>query len=111
VALRGPIRIDGTFKHPHVAPEAGPVALRVAAAVALGALLTPPRRRLADPGGAHDSNCAALIAKGEESVTQPKSIEQSPLKQYPPNQTRAKTSGARRDLRALAQTQRGVERR
>jgi len=85
VALRGPIRIDGTFKHPHVAPEAGPVALRVAAAVALGALLTPPAAllALADPGGAHDSNCAALIAKGEESVTQSKSTEAKPAAPTP----------------------------
>jgi uncharacterized protein involved in outer membrane biogenesis len=44
VALRGPIRIEGTFKHPRVAPEAGPVVARVAAAVALGALLTPSSR-------------------------------------------------------------------
>jgi AsmA family protein len=77
VALRGPIRIEGTFKHPHVVPEAGPVVMRVAAALALGALLTPPAAllALADPGDAHDSNCAALIAKGEEAVDEPKPTE------------------------------------
>ena len=90
VALRGPIRIEGTFKHPHVAPEAGPVALRVAAAVALGALLTPPAALLAlvDPGDAHDSNCAALIAKGEKNVAEPKSIE--------PKSNEAKTAEPKR---------------
>lgn len=69
VALRGPIRIEGTFKHPRVAPEAGPVVARVAAAVALG-LLTPPAALLAlvDPGGARDSDCAALLLQGEQRV-------------------------------------------
>jgi uncharacterized protein involved in outer membrane biogenesis len=70
VALRGPIRIEGTFKHPRVAPEAGPVVARVAAAVALGALLTPPAALLAlvDPGGARNSDCPALLTQGEKSV-------------------------------------------
>jgi AsmA family protein len=70
VALRGPIRIEGTFKHPKVTPEGGPVVARVAAAIGLGALLTPPAALLAlvDPGGARDSNCAALIADAEKSA-------------------------------------------
>jgi uncharacterized protein involved in outer membrane biogenesis len=70
VALRGPIRIEGTFKHPKVAPEAGPVVVRVAAAIALGAVLTPPAAllALADPGDARDSDCAALLARGEKTV-------------------------------------------
>jgi uncharacterized protein involved in outer membrane biogenesis len=70
VALRGPIRIEGTFKHPKVAPEAGPVVARVAAAAGLGALLTPPAALLAlvDPGGASDSDCAALLAKAGKAV-------------------------------------------
>ena len=63
VALRGPIRIGGSFKHPKVRPEVAPLALRVGAAVALGTLLTPVASLLAlvDPGGAKDSNCAALV--------------------------------------------------
>ena len=70
VALRGPIRVEGTFKHPQVTPEAGPVVARVAAAVALGALLTPPAAllALADPGGARDSDCSALLAYGEKTA-------------------------------------------
>ena len=85
VALRGPIRIEGTFKHPHVVPEAGPVVMRVAAAVALGALLTPPAAllALADPGDARDSNCAALIAKGEESVEEPQATQPKPTEPKP----------------------------
>jgi len=70
VALRGPIRIGGTFKHPHVRPEAGPLVARVGAAVALGTLLTPVASLLAliDPGGAKDSNCAALIEQARSDV-------------------------------------------
>jgi uncharacterized protein involved in outer membrane biogenesis len=70
VALRGPIRIEGTFKHPRVAPEAGPVVARVAAAIALGALLTPPAAllALADPGGARDKDCDALLVQAEKTV-------------------------------------------
>jgi len=70
MALRAPIHIEGTFKHPRVAPEAGPVAARVAVAVALGALLTPPAAllALADPGGARDSDCAALIAQADNTL-------------------------------------------
>ncbi len=40
-SLPTPIRITGTFKHPSVAPAAGPLAARAGAAVGLGILLTP----------------------------------------------------------------------
>jgi len=74
VALRGPIRVEGTFKHPKIIPEAGPVVARVAAAVALGVLLTPPAALLAliDVGGARDANCAALIAQAEAVADAPR---------------------------------------
>lgn len=73
IALRGPIRIGGTFKKPTVRPEAGPLAARVGVAVALGVLLTPVASLLAlvDPGGAKDSNCAALIEHATEKVNAP----------------------------------------
>ena len=73
VALRGPIRVEGTFKHPKVIPEAGPVITRVAVAIALGVLLTPPAALLAliDVGEARDSNCAALIARAEAVADAP----------------------------------------
>jgi len=69
-SLRGPIRVGGTFKHPQVRPEAGPLALRVGAAVALGTLLTPAASLLAliDPGGAKDSNCGALVERARSDV-------------------------------------------
>lgn len=70
IALRGPIRIGGTFKHPQVRPEAGPLMARVGAAVALGTLLTPVASLLAlvDVGGAKDSNCAGLIDQARSDV-------------------------------------------
>jgi hypothetical protein len=72
VALRGPILIGGTFKHPQVRPEAAPVVGRAAAAIALGALLTPAAALLAlvDPGGAKDRDCAALIGRAQRDVAE-----------------------------------------
>ena len=90
-ALRGPIRIGGTFKHPQVRPEAGPVALRVGAAVALGTLLTPVASLLAlvDTGGAKDSNCAALIEQARSDVAKTQGA--------PPKQAAPPPSSANRD--------------
>jgi hypothetical protein len=70
VALRGPIRIGGSFKHPKVHPEIAPLAMRVGAAVALGTLLTPVASLLAlvDPGLAKDSNCGALVEQAHTDV-------------------------------------------
>lgn len=62
-ALRGPIRVTGTFEHPKVAPDVTQAVARGVAAVALGwftgglGALIP----LVDLGGAKDSDCAALI--------------------------------------------------
>ena len=91
VALRGPIRIGGTFKHPQVRPEAGPVALRVGAAVALGTLLTPVASILAlvDPGSAKDSNCAALVEQARSDVAK--------TQVTPPKQAAPPPSSADRD--------------
>jgi uncharacterized protein involved in outer membrane biogenesis len=84
VALRGPIDISGTFKHPSVRPEIAPVAMRVGAAVALGTLLTPLASLLAlvDPGGAKDTNCAALMQQSANNVA--KSKVQPPPQAAPP---------------------------
>ncbi|MGE5539223.1 MAG: AsmA family protein [Gemmatimonas sp.] len=58
-----PIRITGPLKSPNIAPEAGPLAARGAAAIALGALLTPlgallPTIQL---GLGEDNDCNALL--------------------------------------------------
>lgn len=70
IALRGPIRIAGTFKDPQIRPEIGPLVARVGAAVALGVFLTPVASLLAlvDSGGAKDSNCAALIDRASKEI-------------------------------------------
>ena len=41
IALRGPIIVNGTFKSPHAGPAVGPLAARIGASVALGALAPP----------------------------------------------------------------------
>jgi uncharacterized protein involved in outer membrane biogenesis len=70
IALRGPIAVDGTFKVPHVGPQAGPLAARVGASVALGATLTPLASLLAsiDFGGAPDADCRGLMADARDNV-------------------------------------------
>jgi uncharacterized protein involved in outer membrane biogenesis len=61
LALRGPILVSGTFKHPAVRPELGQPLARVGAAIGLG-LIAPPLALLPliDLGDAPDANCAAL---------------------------------------------------
>jgi uncharacterized protein involved in outer membrane biogenesis len=69
LALRGPISIGGTFKHPKVQPEIGPVALRAGAAIALG-FLAPPLALLplVDPGNAKGVNCTSLIGQATKEA-------------------------------------------
>jgi len=61
LALRGPILIHGTFRNPVVGPAIGPLAMRIGAAVGLGAL-SPPLALIAlfDAGDAQDIDCRAL---------------------------------------------------
>jgi len=70
LALRGPIAIDGSFKAPRVAPQAGPLAARVGASVALGTLLTPIAALLPliDFGGAPDADCRGLMTEARDNV-------------------------------------------
>jgi uncharacterized protein involved in outer membrane biogenesis len=62
--LHAPILITGTFEHPEVRAQAAPVAGRVAAAIALGALVNPLATLvpLIDTGKVQDSGCEALAA-------------------------------------------------
>jgi uncharacterized protein involved in outer membrane biogenesis len=69
LALRGPIRIDGTFAHPLVRPATGPMLARVGASVALGALAPPAALLpLVDFGGAEDADCRALLRDANRNV-------------------------------------------
>lgn len=62
LALRGPIVIGGTFKTPTVRPALGPVALRVGAAIGLGAVAPPlALLPLIDFGGGSDVDCRSLM--------------------------------------------------
>src|SRR5689334_16631319 len=62
LALRGPIVVGGTFKKPTVHPAIGPVALRVGAAIGLGAIAPPlALLPLIDFGGAPDADCRGLM--------------------------------------------------
>lgn len=65
-ALHAPIDIKGTFKHPSVMPEPGPLATRIGIAAALGAVF-PPAGLLAtiQLGLGKDHNCGALIAAAQ----------------------------------------------
>jgi AsmA family protein len=77
-ALRGPIRITGTFSDPKAGPDIAQAVGRGVAAVALGwvtgglGALIP----LVDLGGAEDSDCAALI-KGSGQQPARKAVVQA----------------------------------
>jgi uncharacterized protein involved in outer membrane biogenesis len=69
-ALRGPIVIGGTLKHPTVGPTVAPIAARVGVAAGL-ASVSPPLAILPfiDPGGAPDVDCRGLL-NGKAAVAQ-----------------------------------------
>ncbi len=62
-ALRGPIVVGGTLKHPTVGPAVAPIAARVGVAAAL-ATVSPPLAILPfiDFGGAPDADCRGLLS-------------------------------------------------
>jgi len=61
-ALRGPIVVGGTLRHPTAGPSVGPIAARVGVAAGLAAV-APPLALLPfiDPGGAPDADCRSLL--------------------------------------------------
>lgn len=71
--VRTPITVKGSLAEPSIGVEKGALAARGAAAIALGALLTPVASILAfiEPGLGKDSDCAALL----NEVQEPSSIE------------------------------------
>lgn len=62
-ALRVPLRVEGTLKHPDFVIEKGPLLMKGAGAAALGVVLTPIAALLAlvEAGLGENSNCAALV--------------------------------------------------
>jgi uncharacterized protein involved in outer membrane biogenesis len=74
IALRGPIVVQGTFKEPVVRPAIGPVALRVGAAIGLGAIAPPlALLPLIDFGGAPDVDCRSLMQTARSTAAAPAS--------------------------------------
>jgi uncharacterized protein involved in outer membrane biogenesis len=88
LALRGPILIGGSFKHPVVRPELGQPLARAGAALALGRN-APPRALLPliDLGDAPDANCAALYRDAKIDTTNAKA---APAKERSARATPAK---------------------
>ncbi|HEX3847840.1 MAG TPA: AsmA-like C-terminal region-containing protein, partial [Steroidobacteraceae bacterium] len=80
--VRAPLRIEGTLAHPSVSVEAQKSAGQAAAAVALGAILTPLAAALAfvDPGLAKNADCAALLSSADPDA--------APPPERPPGRTR-----------------------
>ncbi len=66
LALRTPLIVGGTFRKPTIRPKAGPLAARVAVAVALGAI-APPLAALAliETGPGKDTDCGRLLAEAK----------------------------------------------
>ncbi len=63
VTLRSPLYVRGTFKNPDAGVKPGPLITRGAAAVALGAVLTPAAALLAliSPSGGGENQCGPIL--------------------------------------------------
>lgn len=63
VTLRSPLYVRGTFKNPDAGVKPGPLIARGAAAVALGAVLTPAAALLAlvSPSAGEDNQCGPIL--------------------------------------------------
>lgn len=90
LSARTPITVNGRFAGPQVGLEAGPLAARAGAAVALGVLLSPLAAILAfiEPGLEKDSDCVSLVqavAPGTDSPASPTPLP--PPKQAAPPRT------------------------
>jgi uncharacterized protein involved in outer membrane biogenesis len=73
--LRSPVLVRGTLSHPSFAMQPRDAGAQVAAAVALGVLLTPLASALAfvDPGLSKDADCGALMTADKTLHQEPSS--------------------------------------
>lgn len=72
VALRGPIKVGGTFSQPTARPDVEQAVGRAAVAVALGTIAPPlALLPLIEPGDAHNSPCRSLMQRSEKRVAKP----------------------------------------
>ncbi|MDB5366781.1 MAG: AsmA family protein [Rhodospirillales bacterium] len=72
LTARTPITIGGTFKHPSIGVDPGPLLVKGGIAAALSAVLTPIGAALAfvDPGeGPKDSDCRGMITEASTRMT------------------------------------------
>jgi uncharacterized protein involved in outer membrane biogenesis len=72
LTARTPITIGGTFRHPAIGIDPGPLLVKGGIAAALSAVLTPVGAALAfvDPGeGKQDSDCRGMITEANTRVT------------------------------------------
>ncbi|MRW88638.1 AsmA family protein [Duganella sp. FT80W] len=71
VSLRTPLYARGTFTNPKVGPQAGPLALKAGAAVALATIVTPVAAiiPLVNPGKVDAVDCAAALAEANQTRT------------------------------------------
>jgi uncharacterized protein involved in outer membrane biogenesis len=74
-SLRTPLYAKGTFEHPDVGPQKGPLALKAGAAVALATVAGPLAAviPLINPGRVADTDCAAAVAQATATRANPKS--------------------------------------
>lgn len=73
LSFRSPIKVGGTFAAPTGGPQAGALALRAGAALALGAI--NPLLALAatfEPGPGEDTNCVQVLAKAGTPLVRPR---------------------------------------
>ena len=73
LSFRSPIKVSGTFAAPTGGPQAGPLALRAGAALALGAI--NPLLALAatfESGPGEDTNCVQVLAKAGTPLVRPR---------------------------------------
>lgn len=69
VRVIAPIHVGGNLAKPRLKVDTGPVIAQAGAGLALGAVLTPLAALIPflSPGGAHDADCAALLAEARSS--------------------------------------------
>ena len=72
LALRGPLKVEGSFAAPSVAPEPLPLGGRIAASVGLGLVLPPlALLPLVEVGEAGNSPCGTMLARVGAKLRQP----------------------------------------
>lgn len=85
VALRGPLRVSGTFAEPKIGPEALPLTGRLAGSVILG-IVAPPLALvpLIETGSVPDSACGRYLHQARKAIARPAAGSDKPSAQTAP---------------------------